>query len=175
MKTKNWSLLAMFFSVFLVLAACSGNDDASSDSTDEGEKLDATTSTAKESLSLEAKNDGDAINGGTLKVAMMKDEPFQGILLAELYEDAYDSDLMSWASNSLFEVDGEFLITNEGIASLDVDEENNKAIVKIREGVKWSDGEPLKIEDLILPYEIIADKDYKGVRYDGDLKKYCGY
>ena len=71
-------------------------------------------------------------------------------------------------------MDGEFLLTDEGIASLQVDEENNKAIVKIREGVKWSDGEPLKIEDLILPYEIIADKDYKGVRYDGDLKNIVG-
>ena len=169
MKNRSWSLLAMLFAVLLVLAACGGNDD----SADQDKELD-TTSPAKELLSLEATNDGDAITGGTLKVAMMKDEPFQGILLAELYEDAYDSDLMTWASNSLFEVDGEFLITDEGIASIEVDEENNKAIVKIREGVKWSDGEPLKIEDLILPYEIIADKDYKGVRYDGDLKNIVG-
>ena len=61
-------------------------------------------------------------------MAMMKEEPFKGVLLAELYEDAYDYDLMAWASNSLFEVDGEFLITDEGIASLEVDEENNKPL-----------------------------------------------
>ena len=169
MKNRSWSLLAMLFSVLLVLAACGGNDDSA-----DKDKESDTTSPAEELLSLEATNDGDAITGGTLKVAMMKDEPFQGVLLAELYEDAYDADLMAWASNSLFEVDGEFLLTDEGIASLQVDEENNKAIVKIREGVKWSDGEPLKIEDLILPYEIIADKDYKGVRYDGDLKNIVG-
>ena len=169
MKNRSWSLLAMLFATLLVLAACGGNDDSA-----DKDKESDTTSPAEELLSLEATNDGDAITGGTLKVAMMKDEPFQGVLLAELYEDAYDADLMAWASNSLFEVDGEFLITDEGIASLEVDEENNKAIVKIREGVKWSDGEPLKIEDLILPYEIIADKDYKGVRYDGDLKNIVG-
>ena len=169
MKNRSWSLLAMLFATLLVLAACGGNDDSA-----DKDKESDTTSPAEELLSLEAINDGDAITGGTLKVAMMKDEPFQGVLLAELYEDAYDYDLMAWASNSLFEVDGEFLITDEGIASLEVDEENNKAVVKIREGVKWSDGEPLKIEDLILPYEIIADKDYKGVRYDGDLKNIVG-
>lgn len=169
MKNRSWSLLAMLFSVLLVLAACGSNDDSA-----DKDKESDTTSPAEELLSLEATNDGDAITGGTLKVAMMKDEPFQGILLAELYEDAYDADLMAWASNSIFEVDGEFLITDEGIASLEVDEKNNKAIVKIREDVKWSDGEPLKIEDLILPYKIIADKDYKGVRYDGDLKNIVG-
>lgn len=174
MKNKSWSLLAMLCAVLLVLAACSGNDDSSSDSTDEGKESDATTSPAEQLLSLEATNAGEAITGGTLKVAMMKEEPFKGVLLAELYEDAYDYDLMAWASNSLFEVDGEFLITDEGIASLEVDEENNKVTVKIREGVKWSDGEPLKIEDLILPYEIIADKDYEGARYDGDLKNIIG-
>ena len=180
MKNKKWSLLSMLLAVLLVLAACSGNDDdSSSESTDEEDTTtttttDTTTSPAEELLSLEVANDGDAITGGTLQVAMVKDEPFQGIFLAELYEDAYDGDLMEWASNSLFEVDGDFLITDEGIASLEVDEENNKAIVKIREGVKWSDGEPLKIEDLILPYKIIADKDYEGVRYDGDLQNIIG-
>ncbi|MGM9944848.1 MAG: oligopeptide ABC transporter substrate-binding protein, partial [Lysinibacillus sp.] len=174
MKNKSWSLLAMLFAVLLVLAACGGNDDSSSDSKDEDKGSDTTTSPAEELLSLEVKNDGDAITGGTLQVAMVKDEPFQGIFLAELYEDAYDADLFAWASNSIFDVDGDFLITDEGIASLEVDEENNKAIVKIREGVKWSDGEPLKIEDLILPYEIIGHKDYEGVRYDGDLQNIVG-
>ena len=176
MKNKKWSLLAMLLAVFLVLAACSGDDDSSSDSKDEDDKTttDTTTSPAEELLSLEVANEGDAITGGTLQVAMVKDEPFQGIFLAELYEDGYDADLMAWASNSIFKVDGDFLITDEGIASLEVDEPNNKAIVKIREGVKWSDGEPLKVEDLILPYEIIADKDYEGVRYDGDLQNIVG-
>ena len=181
MKNKSWLLLAMLLSVFLVLAACSGDDDdSSSESTDEeatttDTTTDTTDSPAEELLSLEVNNEGDAITGGTLQVAMVKDEPFQGIFLAELYEDGYDADLMAWASNAIFDFDGDFLITDEGIASLEVDEANNKAIVKIREGVKWSDGEPLKVEDLILPYEIIADKAYEGVRYDGDFTKHRRY
>ncbi len=84
MKNKKWSLLAMLFAVLLVLAACSGNDDdSSSESTDEeGTTTDTTTSPAEELLSLEVTNEGDAITGGTLQVAMVKDEPFQGILLS---------------------------------------------------------------------------------------------
>lgn len=119
-------------------------------------------------------NKGTPIEGGILKVAMVKDEPFNGIFLAELSEDGFDGDIMSFASNSIFDVDGDFLITNKGIATMDVNQKKNKVTIKIRDGVKWSDGQPLKIEDLILPYEIIGHKDYTGVRYDTSFKNIVG-
>ena len=53
-------------------------------------------------------------------------------------------------------------------------EDNNKVTIKIRDGVKWSDGEPLKIEDLIQPYLIIGHQDYAGVRYDSDFQNIVG-
>ena len=105
---------------------------------------------------------------------MSKDEPFQGIFSYVLYEDAYDADILQYATNSLFTTDGDFLLTDEGIASMEVDQDNNKVLVKIREGVKWSDGEPLKVEDLIQPYLIIGHKDYTGVRYDVDFQNIIG-
>lgn len=119
-------------------------------------------------------NEGTPIKGGILKVALVKDEPFQGVFLAELYENRYDAQIMSYASNAIFETDGNFLINDEGIASLDVNREENKVTITIREGVRWSDGEPLKIEDLILPYEIIGHPDYTGVRYDTEFKNIIG-
>lgn len=119
-------------------------------------------------------NEGKPIKGGILKVALVKDEPFQGVFLAELYENRYDGMIMGYASNSIFEVDGDFLINDEGIASMKVNRDENKVTIKIREGVRWSDGEPLKIEDLILPYEIIAHPDYTGVRYDTEFKNILG-
>lgn len=119
-------------------------------------------------------NEGTPIKGGILKVGIVKDEPFQGVFLAELYENRYDAAIMSYASNAIFEMDGDFLINNEGIASMIVDQEENKVTITIREGVRWSDGEPLKIEDLILPYEIIAHPDYTGVRYDTEFKNIIG-
>lgn len=119
-------------------------------------------------------NEGTPIKGGILKVGIVKDEPFQGVFLAELYENRYDAAIMSYASNAIFEMDGDFLINDEGIASMIVDQEENKVTITIREGVRWSDGEPLKIEDLILPYEIIAHPDYTGVRYDTEFKNIIG-
>lgn len=174
MKNKSWSLLAMLLAVLLVLAACNDSDDSTKEEGSSTPKGEEEAGSDDALLPLSVENKGDAIEGGVLQVAMVKDEPFQGIFNWELYDDGYDAELMNWASNSLFEVDGEFRITDKGIASLEVDEENNKATVKIREGVKWSDGEPLKIEDLILPYEIIADPDYEGVRYDGDFQNIIG-
>lgn len=178
-KTK-WSLVALLLSVLLVLAACSGKDEepttedpdkTSTEETTEGEPAQEGSDSLFE---VAVTNEGDAIEGGTLQVAMVKDEPFQGIFSWELYEDAYDSDLMDWATNVLFETDENFMLTDEGIASLEVDQENNKATVKIREGVKWSDGEPLTIEDVILPYHIIGHKDYTGTRYNTEFQNIIG-
>ncbi|WP_431029231.1 oligopeptide ABC transporter substrate-binding protein [Lysinibacillus sp. LZ02] len=172
---KNWSLLAMLLAVLFVLAACGSKDEGTNDKdngTNDGEN------TAEElAFPSSIENEGEAIKGGTLMVAMQKDEPFQGIFSYSLYEDAYDDYLMYFASNKIFETDGDFLITDKGIASYEItsqEEGNNVVTIKIREGVKWSDGEPLKIEDLILPYYIIGHKDYTGVRYDGDFQNIVG-
>lgn len=174
MKNKSWSLLAMLLAVLLVLAACNNGGDSTKEGSSGSDGKGENAGADGEALALSVENEGEAIKGGVLQVAIVKDEPFQGIFNAELYEDAYDADIMKWASNEIFEPDGEFLINDKGIAKLEVDEENLKATIKIREGVKWSDGEPLKIEDLILPYEIIADPDYEGVRYDGDMQNIIG-
>lgn len=181
MNKKFWALLALLLAFMLVLGACnSEGDDSSKDKEEDGEKTEDTTEDGNTDgeetalFPLNVENEGDVIEGGTLKVALVNDSPFQGIFSTVLYEDAYDADIMQFASNSIFETDGDFLLTNEGIAGLEVDQKNNKATVTIREGVKWSDGEPLIIEDLIQPYLIIGSPDYTGVRYDGDFQNIVG-
>ncbi|MGE6487687.1 oligopeptide ABC transporter substrate-binding protein [Paenisporosarcina sp. NPDC076898] len=182
MNKKLWTLLALLLAFMLVLGACNNKGDDStkddegteqgSEDGEEGEDGGEAVDTSQFPLKVE--NEGDAMDGGTLKVALVNDSPFQGIFSTVLYEDAYDADIMQFASNSIFSTDGDFLLTDEGIASLEVDQDNNKATVKIREGVKWSDGEPLKVEDLMQPYLIIGHKDYTGVRYDADFQNIVG-
>lgn len=184
MKKKNGLMLTTVFASALALAACGGDDketttekpaDNNTDTKKEDTTKDDGASTADApTLPDEVTNDGTAIAGGTLKYALVTDSPFQGIMLAELYENAYDSTVMSFMSNSIFETDGDFLATDEGIASLDVDADNNKVTIKIREGVKWSDGTPLTADDVIYPYEIIGHPDYTGIRYDDDFKNIVG-
>ncbi|WP_019414139.1 oligopeptide ABC transporter substrate-binding protein [Paenisporosarcina sp. TG20] len=181
MNKKIWALLALLLALMLVLGACNNDGNTSSEdppegtTTDDGE-TDAEAEDTEETASfpLNVENEGDVIDGGTLKVALVNDSPFQGIFSTVLYEDGYDADIMEFASNAIFQTDGDFLLNGEGIASMEVDQENNKVTIKIRDGVKWSDGEPLKIEDLIQPYLIIGHPDYTGVRYDVDFQNIVG-
>ena len=170
-KMKYWLLLSALFSLMLILAACSGDDgDTSKD--DDSDKEEEVVDTS--ALPMEVENEGDAIEGGTLQYALVTDAPFQGIFSWELYEDGYDSDIMDIMTNSLFDTDGDFLITDTGIAKLDVDSDNNKITVTIQHDVKWSDGEPLTVDDIIYPYEIIGHPDYTGIRYDADFQNIIG-
>ena len=175
MKKKSLSLLVLMLTLLLLLAACASDKETAKENQETTPvTFEKKSSEAEAILDLSVTNDGKPIKGGVLKVAMVKDEPFQGIFSWELYEDGYDSDLMSWTSNSIFEVNQNFMISDEGIASMKVDHENNKVTIKIRDGVKWSDGKPLKIEDLILPYEIIGHPDYRGVRFNTEFKNIIG-
>jgi len=156
----------------LILTACSGDDSGSKKSSTEPKDTEKKVDAALFPLAVDNKDE--AVEGGTLNVALVNNAPFQGIFSYAFYEDAYDAEILSYATTSLFDVDGNFMITDTGIAKMDVDEDNNKVTIKIREGVKWSDGEPLKIEDLIYAYEIIAHKDYTGIRYDTDFRNIVG-
>ncbi|MBK3496832.1 oligopeptide ABC transporter substrate-binding protein [Viridibacillus sp. YIM B01967] len=171
MNKKKWSLFAILLALVLVLAACSGDKDggnAGGKDKPEPKKVDTSA------FPMAVDNKDEAIKGGALEVALVSSSPFKGIFLAELYEDGYDSDIMDFASNNLFAVKQDFLISDTGIGALKVDEKNNKATVTIRKEVKWSDGEPLTIDDVIYPYEIIGHKDYTGIRYDVNFKNIVG-
>lgn len=182
MNKKLWALLTLLLAFMLVLGACNneGNEadgdkgEGTKEDTEEGTEEDPAEGSDTASFPLNVENDGEVIDGGTLKVALVNDSPFQGIFSTVLYEDAYDADIMDFASNAIFKSDGDFLLTDEGIASLEVDQENSVATIKIRDGVKWSDGEPLKVEDLIQPYLIIGSPEYTGVRYDVDFQNIEG-
>ena len=92
-----------------------------------------------------------------------------------LYTDGYDGDIIStFLSSGIFEVDGNFEITDTGAATLKVDAQNKKATIKIKDGIKWSDGQPLTADDVIYAYEVVGNKDYPGVRYTEESQKIVG-
>ena len=63
---------------------------------------------AKLNLSLfpeKTSNNEPAVEGGTLQVAIVKDDPLVGVFNEILYQDGYDGDILSmFLSSSLFEV-----------------------------------------------------------------------
>ncbi|OZS79109.1 oligopeptide ABC transporter substrate-binding protein [Tetzosporium hominis] len=184
MNKKLLALLALLMAFMLFLAACNNEEEAGQEGGETGSETEAGSGegegegegeTASEELfPTVVENEGDAIEGGTLQAALVNDSPFQGIFSYVLYEDAYDEEIMAFASNIIFDTDGDFLLTNDGIASLEVDGEAKTATITINGDYKWSDGEPLKAEDIIQPYLIIGHPDYAGVRYDADFQNIVG-
>ncbi len=184
MNKKLLALLALLMAFMLFLAACNNEEEAGQEGGETGSETEAGSGegegegegeTASEELfPTVVENEGDAVEGGTLQAALVNDSPFQGIFSYVLYEDAYDAEIMNFASNIIFDTDGDFLLTNDGIASLEVDGEAKTATITINGDYKWSDGEPLKAEDIIQPYLIIGHPDYSGVRYDADFQNIVG-
>ena len=123
----------------------------------------------------ETQNNGNAVPGAVLSVAMVKDSPLVGIFNQAMYKDGYDGDIIDWFLGSyILDIDENFEVTDTGIATLSVDPENKKATIKIKDGMKWSDGQPIVADDIIYTYEVIGNKDYTGVRYSDESAKIVG-
>jgi len=142
-----------------------------------GQKKSADGNKNSESIKFETEtqNKDNAVPGAVLSVAMVKDSPLVGIFNEAMYKDGYDGDIIEWfLTNTILDIDENFEITDTGIATLNVDPENKKATIKIKDGMKWSDGQPIVADDVIYPYEVIGNKDYTGVRFDDESLKVVG-
>ena len=174
LKIKEWRLILMkkrnvmiLFSatVALTLAACGSKEQSSSTS--------STSGTTK--YASEVTHDGTPIKGGTLKYAIVSSSPFSGIFADELSSDTNDSSIGGLIDESMFDYDENRKLTNTGLASIEFDVENKTATVTLNsKDYKWSDGQPVTIDDYIFAYQAIGNKDYTGVRYDDDYKNVVG-
>lgn len=164
MKKKNMVIL-FSATAALTLAAC-GNKEQSSSS-------NSTSGTTK--YASEVTHDGTPIKGGTLKYAIVSSSPFSGIFADELSSDTNDSSIGGLIDESMFDYDENRKLTNTGLASIEFDVENKTATVTLNsKDYKWSDGQPVTIDDYIFAYQAIGNKDYTGVRYDDDYKNVVG-
>ena len=151
--------------VALTLAACGSKEQSSSTS----------SNAAKTKYASEVTHDGTPIKGGTLKYAIVSSSPFSGIFADELSADTNDSTIGGLVDESMFEYDENRKLTNTGLASIKFDVENKTATVTLNsKDYKWSDGQPVTIDDYIFSYQAIGNKDYTGVRYDDDFKNVVG-
>lgn len=151
--------MALATVMLVTLSACGGGKKTSSDN-----KNVETEDISK--FTMVVKNDEKAIKGGTLDVAVASDTPFKGVFSSVYYQDTYDNYFMRPSEEGLFSYDKDFVITDEGAATLDIDVTGKKATVTLKKDIKWSDGQPVTADDLIYPYEVIGNKDYTGIRYD---------
>ena len=163
MKIKSVvSVLVMM----MLLMSCGPGQKKSTDGNKNSESIKFET---------ETQNKDNAVPGAVLSIAMVKDSPLVGIFNEAMYKDSYDGDIIDWFLGSyILDIDENFEVTDTGIATLSVDPENKKATIKIKDGMKWSDGQPIVADDVIYPYEVIGNKDYTGVRYSDESAKIVG-
>ena len=124
-------------------------------------------------LPLSVTNEGTAIDGGVFKYALVGD-PFSGALSSLYAEKSNDMTITGFINPGLYGSDGDYKIDDSGLAKLTFDQANKKVTIKIPEGVTWTDGQPLTIEDVIYPYYVVGHKDYTGIRYGSDFKNVVG-
>lgn len=113
----------------------------------------------------EVVNNNSSIEGGTLNVALVANSAFAGILNPCFYEDNYDNQIISWFTDPIISYDENFVADQDGVATYEYDVDAKTITLHIREGVKWHDGEPVTLDDLVYAYEVICHKDYQGLRY----------
>lgn len=179
MAKKQLMLLASLLLVLSVfLAACSGKDDEKSGETDTSKETETKTETETETeeeptedpsasldFPLDVSNSAAAMEDGEMTVAMVTDTPFEGTLSRVFYSGTFDAQIISYFEEGLLAVDGDYLITNEGAAEYEVSDDNKTITIKIKDGVKWHDGEPVKASDLLYSYQLLGHPDYTGTRY----------
>lgn len=92
---------------------------------------------------------------------------FAGTFNPVLYEDQYDAYVLNFTFDSLWAQD-EKVETTIPVLAESWKETPNKdgATIKLKKDLKWHDGKPLTIDDVIFTWEFIANKDYQGPRFD---------
>ncbi len=153
----------------VTLAACNNNNKASGDSS-------SNAKTEERKFASDVTNEGTAIKGGTVNYAIVSASPFKGLINPLLYVDSGDGTLVDLAFAQLFEFDANQRIKKDGgMMEFNLDKENKIVTLKLRsKDYKWSDGQPLTIDDYIFTYEFIGRKDYEGVRYDENAENIVG-
>ncbi|WP_326717295.1 oligopeptide ABC transporter substrate-binding protein [Vagococcus jeotgali] len=171
MKNKKlFSAVILGAAATMTLAACGGGKEA-------GKGGDINNATQTEDVSkfpVKTSHEGKIKDGGTMEVAVVSDSQFKGMFSETFYEDAYDNEFMQPSHEGLFRSDSNFETTDHGIAKKEIDVDKKTIKIKIVKDAVWSDGEPLKAEDIIQPYLIIGNKDYAGIRYGSDFTNIVG-
>ena len=153
----------------VTLAACNNNKANNAGG-------DSAAKTSERKFPTEVTNEGTVVKGGTINYAIVTESPFKGLINPLLSVDNSDGVLEDFAYASLFEYDENQRIKKDGgMMEFTLDREKKTVTLKLRsKDYKWSDGQPLTIDDYIFTYEFIGNKDYNGVRYDENAANIVG-
>jgi peptide/nickel transport system substrate-binding protein len=153
---KNWLvLLTLILSFGMVLAACGGTETKPAAS-------DTNTNTNSNSSDTQKKEDTGPKKGGTVTFAMFSAPA--GVFNPLLYEDVYESNVLGYAFNSLFEQEDDLSLSPELASEWSFSEDKKILTVKLQQNVTWHDGEKFTADDVVYTYSTMAHPEYTGTR-----------
>lgn len=120
------------------------------------------------------RQDATAIEGGTLRVALVASSAFAGTLNPLFYQDTYDAEVLGWFTENMMSADNDFVFDQDGAATYEYDVDAKTLTMTLHEGIKWHDGEAVTMDDLLFAYEVICHPDYEGFRFDETFRNVVG-
>lgn len=180
---KKWySKLVALFALAFVLTACGGSNTASNNASDSNAP-EATGQLAEiEKLHpSHIENEGEPVEGATLKVAVVSDSGYKGVFNGYFYSDSIDDDFMKYTMDGAFPLGNDFkLITDsdETPINMSINEDAKTITYKINPKFKWSNGDTVSTADIVKSYEIVANQDFikssESPRYGSSMKNIIG-
>ena len=171
--------LSMGLAVSMLLVACgSPSGGGTTGGSTGGEKKDvaAATSAIEQKHPAKIENEGTAVADATLKVGVVSDSPFKGILHPYLYTSGVDNAFLKYTMAGAFPIDGDFkliLDSDETPIKMSIDKEKKEVTLKINPKFKWSNGENVTTKDIVKTNEIVANADYNkssdSIRFSEDM------
>lgn len=160
-KTKRFALAGASLLSVTLLAACQTKE---------------TTSDVELNFESAVTHDGQVIEGGQFKYALVASAPSTGILIDELSQTAVDSTFADMVDSSMFGYDSARKLDDSGLAKVAFDVEAKTVTVSLTgKDYKWSDGQAFTIDDYIFTIEQLASPDYTGVRADTTYTNIVGF
>ena len=170
----------MGLAVSMLLVACgspSGGGTTGGSTVGEKKDVAAATSAIEQKHPAIIENEGTAVADATLKVGVVSDSPFKGILHPYLYTSGVDNAFLKYTMSGAFPVDSDFkliLDSDETPIKMSIDKEKKEVTLKINPKFKWSNGETVTTKDIVKTYEIVANADYiktsDSIRFSEDMQ-----
>lgn len=123
---------------------------------------------------LAVSNQNPPLEDGQMTIALVSSDPFEGTLSRPFYSGAFDAEIMTWFDEALLSTNSDFEITNEGAATYELSADRRTLTLRIKDGVYWHDGEPVKASDLLYAYELLGHPEYTGERYTFTIENIVG-
>lgn len=147
LRKSLWLFLVLTLVMSLFLAACSGNEGAS---TDKEEPETETPANEEEPAETGPVDGGDLVVGSAGSPTLFN--PY-------FSTDTASSDIEGFIYNGLVTVDLELNVVNDLAEDIQASEDGLEYTVKLKQGVKFHDGEEMTADDVVFSYGLMKNPD----------------